>query len=111
MKPSLEVPLLRLRQSVAETLICVQCDSSPERRRELGGWLDEFTPSLSADRARAIALLLRDRATSWSQARKPGSLPRVAKKLQDAADAFLISISGVTSGGAKRSRTSARGDA
>jgi hypothetical protein len=109
-KPSLELALVRLRQHVAETLTCVQCDPNPERVRELGSWLDEFTPNLSPDRAKSIALLLRDRATVWTQATRPGSLPRVARDLQDAADAFLISIDGDTFGGAKRSETSARDD-
>lgn len=96
MKPSLELALHRLRQNVAETLTCVQCDANQERLRELGGWLDEFTPNLSPDRAKAIALLLRDRATTWTQATRPGSLPRVARELQDAADALLITIDGET---------------
>jgi hypothetical protein len=109
-KPSLELALVRLRQHVAETLTCVQCDSSPERVRELGSWLDEFTPNLSPDRAKSIALLLRDRATAWSQATRPGSLPRVARDLQDAADALLITIDGDTPGAAKRVGSSARDD-
>jgi len=103
-KPSLELALHRLRQNVARTLTCVQCDANEERLRELGGWLDEFTPNLSPDRAKTIATLLRDRATAWSQATRPGSLPRVARELQKAADAFLISIDGETSGGAKSAR-------
>ena len=108
MKPSLELALDRLRQHVAETLTCVQCDSSPERVRELGSWLDEFTPNLPPDRAKSIALLLRDRATAWSQASRPGSLPRLARDLHDAADALLITIDGDASGAAKRPGTSAR---
>ena len=110
-KPSLELALVRLRWHVAETLTCVQCDPSPERVRELGRWLDEFTPNLPPDRAKSIALMLRDRATAWTQATRPGSLPRVARDLQDAADAFLVSIEGEMSGGAKHPGTSARDDA
>jgi hypothetical protein len=101
-KPSLEPVLHRLRQNVAKTLTCVQCDPNQERLRELGGWLDEFTPNLSPDRAREIATRLRDRATDWSQATRPGSLPRIATELHEAADAFLVAIASETSGGAKR---------
>ena len=108
MKPTQELALHRLRQHVAETLTCVQCDRSPERVRELGGWLDEFTPNLSPDRAKSIALLLRERATGWTQTAWPGSLARVARDLQDAADAFLVTIEGETSGGSKRSGASPR---
>ena len=103
MKPSLERALHSLRLHVAETLTCVQCDPSPERVRELGGWLDEFTPNLSPDRAKSIARLLRERATNWSLTSTPGSLARVARRLQDAADAVLITIEGETSAGSKRS--------
>ena len=92
MKPSLEPVLHRLRQNIAKTLTCVQCDPNEERLRELGGWLDEFTPDLSPDRAKEIASRLRDRATVWSQATRPGSLLRIASDLQEAADAFLIAI-------------------
>lgn len=109
-KPSLELALHRLRQNVARTLTCVQCDPNEERLRELGGWLDEFTPNLSPDRARKIALLLRDRATAWTQATRPGSLPRVAKELHEAADAFLVTIEAETPGAAKRPGGTARND-
>ncbi|HYX20961.1 MAG TPA: hypothetical protein VFA98_08970 [Thermoanaerobaculia bacterium] len=101
MKPSQELALHRLRQNLAETLNCVQCDSNEQRVRELGAWLDEFTPNLSSDRAKKIATLLRDRAEAWSQTTRPGSLPRVARELQDAADAFLITIEVEAPGGGK----------
>jgi len=104
-KPSLEPVLHRLRQHVAKTLTCVQCDPSPERQRELGTWLDEFTPNLSPDRAKEIATHLRERAAVWEKATRPGSLPRIAGELHEAADAFLIAIEGETSGAAKSPAT------
>ena len=104
-KPSQELALHRLRQNVAQTLTCIQCDENEARLRELGGWLDEFNPNLAPDRARQIAMMLRDRAKTWSKATRPGSLPRVAKELDEAADAFLVAIDGETSNGAKRPPT------
>ena len=89
MKVSEELALVRLRQNVATTLTCLQCDPDQVKLRELGDWLDEFTLGLSRDRAKEIALLLRARSETWKRAARPGSLPRVAKELHDAADAFL----------------------
>jgi len=89
MKVTEELALVRLRQNVANTLTCLQCDPDLLKLRELGDWLDEFTPNLSRDRAKEIALLLRDRSATWTRAKRPGSLPRVARQLHDAADAFL----------------------
>ena len=89
MKVSEQLALVRLRHNVANTLTCLQCDPDQVKLRELGNWLDEFTPNLSRDRAREIALLLRDRSETWTRATRPGSLPRVARDLHDAADAFL----------------------